>query len=81
MRATITPTLTTTFTTDTTAASRYASHLHAPLVPETSSGSFNNVASYNHVFDLYEGVTDDGGAIYFATGGTAFIAAGNQMSE
>ena len=44
-----------------------------------SKGSFNNVASYNHVFDLYEGVTDDGGAIYFATGGPTFIPTGNQI--
>ena len=46
---------------------------------KNSSGTFNNVASFNHVYDLYEGVTDDGGAIYFATGGTAFIATGNQI--
>ena len=44
-----------------------------------SSGTFNNVASFNHVFDLYQGVTDDGGAIYFATGGSAFVASGNQI--
>jgi hypothetical protein len=44
-----------------------------------SHGTFNNVVSYNHLFDLYEGVTDDGGAIYFATGGTTFIATGNQV--
>lgn len=46
---------------------------------KNSSGTFNNTASYNHVFDLYEGVTDDGGAIYFATGGSAFVATGNQI--
>lgn len=46
---------------------------------KNSSGTFNNVASFNHVFDLYEGVTDDGGAIYFATGGSAYIATGNQV--
>jgi hypothetical protein len=46
---------------------------------KNSNGSFNNVASYNHVYDLYEGVTDDGGAIYFATGGSAFVASGNQI--
>jgi hypothetical protein len=46
---------------------------------KNSSGTFNNVTSYNHVFDLYEGVTDDGGAIYFATGGSAFIPTGNQI--
>ena len=46
---------------------------------KNSSGTFSNTASFNHVFDLYEGVTDDGGGIYFATGGTAFIATGNQI--
>jgi hypothetical protein len=44
-----------------------------------SSGSFNNTASFNHVYDLYQGVTDDGGGIYFATGGSAFIPSGNQI--
>jgi len=44
-----------------------------------SNGSFSNTASYNHVFDLYQGVTDDGGGIYFATGGSTFIATGNQI--
>ena len=46
---------------------------------KSSNGSFNNTVSFNHVFDLYEGVTDDGGAIYMATGGTTFIATGNQI--
>jgi uncharacterized protein YjdB len=46
---------------------------------KNSSGTFNNVVSFNHIFDLYEGVTDDGGAIYFATGGQAFSAAGNKI--
>lgn len=46
---------------------------------KNSSGTFNNTASFNHVFDLYQGVTDDGGAIYFATGGQTFIATGNQV--
>ena len=46
---------------------------------KNSSGTFSNTASFNHVFDLYEGVTDDGGAIYFATGGSTFIATGNQI--
>jgi len=44
-----------------------------------SSGTFNNIVSFNHVFDLYEGVTDDGGGIYFATGSPTFIPTGNQI--
>ena len=46
---------------------------------KNSSGTFNNVVSFSHIFDLYEGVTDDGGAIYFATGGSSFSAAGNKI--
>ncbi len=46
---------------------------------KNSSGTFSNTVSFNHIFDLYEGVTDDGGAIYFATGGSTFIATGNQV--
>jgi hypothetical protein len=44
-----------------------------------STGTYNIVASFNHVFDLYEGVTDDAGGIYFATGGSTFIPTGNQI--
>jgi hypothetical protein len=44
-----------------------------------SSGTYSNVVSFNHIFDLYEGVTDDGGGIYFATGSPTFIATGNQI--
>ncbi len=44
-----------------------------------SKGTFNNTTSFNHIFDLYQGVTDDGGGIYFATGGSAYIAPGNQV--
>ena len=46
---------------------------------KNSTGSFNNVVSFNHIFDLYEGVTDDGGAIYFATGGLTYSPAGNKI--
>jgi uncharacterized protein YjdB len=46
---------------------------------KNSSGTFNNIVSFSHIFDLYEGVTDDGGAIYFATGGSSFSAAGNKI--
>jgi hypothetical protein len=45
----------------------------------SSSGTFNNLASFNHLFDLFQGVTDDGGAIYFATGGPTYSPAGNQI--
>jgi hypothetical protein len=46
---------------------------------KNSSGTFNVVASFNHVFDLFEGITDDSGAIYFSTGGTTYSPSGNQI--
>jgi hypothetical protein len=46
---------------------------------KTSAGSFNNVASFNHIHNIFEGVTADGGAIYFSTGGTTYTPAGNQI--
>ena len=46
---------------------------------KNSTGSFNNVASFNHIHHLFEGLTSDGGAIYFSTGGTTFTPAGNQI--
>ena len=46
---------------------------------KNSTGSFNNVASFNHIYDIFEGVTADGGAIYFSTGGTTYTPAGNQI--
>jgi hypothetical protein len=46
---------------------------------KNSSGSFNNVASFNHVYNIYKGTTDDGGAIYFNVGNANFTAKGNQI--
>jgi hypothetical protein len=46
---------------------------------KNSTGSFNNVASFNHIYNIFEGVTADGGAIYFSTGGTTYTPAGNQI--
>jgi hypothetical protein len=31
-------------------------------------GSHHNVSSFNHVYNLFQGVTDDSGGIYYATG-------------
>ncbi|MGH8132946.1 MAG: hypothetical protein ACRETP_06900 [Steroidobacteraceae bacterium] len=44
-----------------------------------SNGAFNNVMSYNHVYNLLQGLMDDGGSLYFATGDATFAAAGNKM--
>ncbi len=46
---------------------------------KNSTGTFNITASFNHVYDLYQGVTDDGGGIYFATGGPTFVPTGDQI--
>ena len=46
---------------------------------KNSSGTFNIVVSFNHVFNLFEGITDDSGAIYFSTGGTGYSPSGNQI--
>ena len=35
--------------------------------------------SFNHIYNIFEGITDDGGAIYFATGGTTYTPTGNQI--
>lgn len=46
---------------------------------KNSLGSFNNVVSFNHVFNIFEGVTDDGGAVYISTGGPSYTPAGNRV--
>ena len=46
---------------------------------KNSTGSFNNIASFNHIYNIFEGVTADGGAIYFSTGGTTYTPTGNQI--
>ncbi|MGH9830602.1 MAG: hypothetical protein ACREDR_45935, partial [Blastocatellia bacterium] len=44
-----------------------------------SNGAFNNMISFNHVYNLLQGIMDDGGSLYFATGTASFAAAGNKM--
>jgi hypothetical protein len=46
---------------------------------KNSTGSFNNVVSFNHISNIFEGVTADGGAIYMSTGGTTYTPSGNQI--
>jgi len=52
-----------------------------PCSPGTSnsSGAFNNTISFNHVYNLLQGIMDDGGSLYFATGSASFSATGNKM--
>lgn len=44
-----------------------------------SNGTFNIVVSFNHVYNLFQGLTDDGGAIYLSTGGASFSPTGNKV--
>jgi hypothetical protein len=44
-----------------------------------SHGAFNNLTSFNHVYNVMQGIMDDGGAIYYNTGSTTFTATGNQI--
>jgi len=46
---------------------------------QDSHGAFNNTVSFNLVYDIMQGITDDGGAIYVNTGGPTFAASGNQI--
>jgi hypothetical protein len=46
---------------------------------KNSNGSFNNTASFNHVYNIYKGITDDGGGIYFNVGNANFTAKGNKI--
>jgi hypothetical protein len=42
-------------------------------------GNGNNTISYNHVYDLLQGIMDDGGAIRIDAGNGAFTADGNKI--
>ncbi len=52
-----------------------------PCLPGTSNSNsaFNNTISFNHVYNLLQGIMDDGGSLYFATGHANFAATGNKM--
>ena len=43
------------------------------------NGQANNTISYNHVYDLFQGITNDGGAIRIEAGNQVFTAAGNKI--
>jgi hypothetical protein len=44
-----------------------------------SRGAFNTVISFNHVYNVMQGVMNDGGAIRLVTGGATYQAAGNRV--
>lgn len=43
------------------------------------SGDFNIVSSYNHIWNVIQGITADGGTLYYNTGNASFSGAGNQI--
>lgn len=50
-----------------------------PPGTDNSQGTFNNIVSFNHAYDVMQGITSDGGAIYMSTGTPTFAASGNQI--
>lgn len=50
-----------------------------PPGSSNSKGTFNNVISFNHVYNLMQGIMSDTGALYISTGSTTFSAKGNQV--
>lgn len=46
---------------------------------KNSRGTFNNVVSFNHIYHIYKGILDDGGAIYFNIGNQNASGTGNRI--
>jgi hypothetical protein len=44
-----------------------------------SHGTFNNTISFNHLYNLFQGIMNDGGSLYFGVGNAVFTAAGNRI--
>ena len=53
--------------------------LNCPPGTTGSSGTFNNVVEYNHVWNLGQGLTNDLGGVYFNTSTPTFVPTGNQI--
>ena len=49
-----------------------------PPGQSNSKGTFNNTISFNHVYNLMQGILNDTGALYFNTGNGIFTPTGNQ---
>lgn len=47
--------------------------------PPIGNGQANNTISFNHVFNLFQGITNDGGALRIEAGNQVFTAAGNKI--
>lgn len=50
-----------------------------PFGDANSHGAFNNVASYNHIYNLMQGVLNDGGGVYFNTSSGGVPPTGNKV--
>lgn len=44
-----------------------------------SGGAFNNTISFNHVYNLFQGIMNDAGSLYIAGGNAVFTATGNKI--
>lgn len=53
--------------------------LNCPKGNTGSTGTFNNVVSFNHVWNLGQGLTNDFGGVYINVGQPAFEPSGNQI--
>jgi hypothetical protein len=42
-------------------------------------GNANNIISFNHVYNLFEGIMNDGGAIRIEAGNSVYTAPGNKI--
>ncbi len=47
--------------------------------PPIGNGEANNTISFNHVFNLFQGIANDGGALRIEAGNHVFTAAGNKI--
>jgi hypothetical protein len=49
--------------------------------PSSGGGDFNIASTYNTIWNVMQGITSDGGALYYNTGGQAAAAVGNKISH
>ena len=47
--------------------------------PAHSADGFNITAQYNHIWNVMQGITSDGGAVYFSVGSLSGTGAGNKI--
>jgi uncharacterized protein (TIGR03437 family) len=54
-------------------------HCAGDTFKPVGGGAFNNTISFNHVYNLEQGIMNDGGSIRIGTGNSVFTAAGNKI--